>query len=152
MMTNESALQMFREYVEKTWNEGNMHVVDQFLSPSYTYHCGARPLVKTREDMKELIMGMRDANPNLRVTIDAAVANGDVAACRWTWQGTQEKEFNGIPATHRHVVVEGVSFYRMENGQVAECWEGYDMLGALQQMEIVVAPKAQQSLHGASLQ
>ncbi len=51
------------------------------------------------EGMKELIGGMRATFPDLRVTVDDMIAEGDKVVTRWTGIGTHQGEFLGLPAS-----------------------------------------------------
>jgi predicted ester cyclase len=55
------------------------------------------------------------------------IAEADLVAARVTYSGTHQGEFVGIPATGRKTTINGVDFFRMQNGRQAEHWGGPDM-------------------------
>ncbi|HWJ32200.1 MAG TPA: ester cyclase, partial [Gaiellaceae bacterium] len=81
----------------------------------------------------------RDAFPDLRLTAEQTIAQGDHVAVRWTARGTHQGELFGIPATGKEAIVTGISFDRWANGKIVESWTNWDTLGLLQQLGAVPA-------------
>lgn len=74
------------------------------------------------------------AFPDLQVTVDEIVAEGDLVAVAWTAEGTQEGEFYGIPASGRTAQWEGQDLLRFACGKIAEVWIAADALGLYMQL------------------
>ena len=53
---------------------------------------------------------------------------------RWSFRGTHEQPFQGIPATGKTVVLTGIAIWRVEDGKIVESWHEMDNLGLLQQL------------------
>jgi predicted ester cyclase len=53
------------------------------------------------------------AFPDLHVSLDEFVAEGDRVFLRSTMTGTHDDEFHGIPATGRHMATDSAEVYRM---------------------------------------
>ena len=85
------------------------------------------------EGMKEA-KGWRSAFPDLHVTPDLVIAEGDFVAVRWTARGTNTGTGNGIPATGRKVQVSGTAIFRFVDGKIAEEWTSANTLGLLKQL------------------
>jgi steroid delta-isomerase-like uncharacterized protein len=62
------------------------------------------------------------------------IASGDTVATRWVVTGSQQQELMGIPATGRTIRVEGMNFYRHNNGRVTDVWTQFDNVGLMQQL------------------
>lgn len=75
------------------------------------------------------------AFPDLRVTDQATVVHGDLAAVRWEAEGTSRRPYLGIPPTGETVRFAGVSMYRLDHGKIAEVWEARDALAIIHQMD-----------------
>ena len=58
-----------------------------------------------------------------------------------TWRGTQQAEWNGIPATGKEVTLSSSTIYRIANGKIQECWWFYDVLSVLQQLGVMRQPE-----------
>jgi predicted ester cyclase len=80
------------------------------------------------------------AFPDARITIDGAVEEGDLVSSRWTITGTHQGPFQGVPATGKRVTIPGVDMSRVVNGQVAEHWAQFDLIGVMVQIGALPPP------------
>ncbi len=71
------------------------------------------------------------------VTIDELIAEGDRVMLRWTFHGTQQGEFYGLPPTDRPVFYSGINIFRIEGGKIAEVIDIYDRLWLWQQLGVL---------------
>lgn len=67
---------------------------------------------------------MLAAFPDVTVTLQEAVAEGDRVGFRSVLQGSHLGEFLGIPPTWSQVTVTLVDVLRIEDGRIAERWAG----------------------------
>jgi steroid delta-isomerase-like uncharacterized protein len=81
------------------------------------------------------------AFPDVRLTIEDLIAEGDEVAERWTIRGTHRGDFMGVPATNKQVTVSGIDVYRYAGGKRVETWSQYDSLGMMQQLRPVAQDK-----------
>ena len=56
---------------------------------------------------------------------------------RWTTVATHEGDFGGLPATGKHVQMNGMEIFRLEDGLIVERWSNSDTLGLLQQLGVI---------------
>ncbi|MBF6331897.1 ester cyclase [Nocardia transvalensis] len=75
-----------------------------------------------------------EAFPDLHVRIDDMIAEGDRVVVRLWFTGTHDGQFQGLPATGRHVEFGAIRIYRLADGQVTETWAYQDAAGLLQQL------------------
>jgi predicted ester cyclase len=78
--------------------------------------------------------------PDLRLTVEEAVGEGDLVAQRVHFEGTHTGEFQGLPPTQRKVSFSGLELNRFVDGRVAEHWFQLDALTLLRQLGLVVVP------------
>lgn len=117
----------------QAWNEGRLEVIDEIYASTFINHyTGETPAI-----LKQKITDVRAAFPDVQVTIDAQVAEGDMVVSRWTARGTQQGPFMGAPATHKRLEQTGISMLRVENGTIVEGWSRADELGLLQQLGLL---------------
>ena len=90
--------------------------------------------------MDPFLAGFVQAFPDLQLTVEDAVAEGDLVAQRVHFEGTHTGEFQGLPPTHRKVTFSGLELNRFVDGRVAEHWFQMDPLTLLQQLGLVVVP------------
>jgi len=82
----------------------------------------------------------RNAFPDVKITIDDMVADGDIVAARWSGTATHSGDGLGFPATGKQVRLSGMTFTRIENGRLVEGWNTFDQLSMLQQLGVVNLP------------
>jgi predicted ester cyclase len=86
------------------------------------------------------LAGFVEGFPDLQITIENSVAEGDLVAQRVHFEGTHKGEFQGLPPTNRRVTFSGLELNRFVDGRVAEHWFQLDALTLLQQLGLVVVP------------
>jgi predicted ester cyclase len=74
--------------------------------------------------VKEVFARLRRAYPDLHVTIEDLVAEGDKVVSRNTVTGTHGGEYMGLPATGRSVTYNEIFIFRFKGGRLAETWGG----------------------------
>jgi SnoaL-like polyketide cyclase len=92
------------------------------------------------EGWKRFLAGFVDALPDLRLTVEDAVGEGDLVAQRIHFEGTHTGEFQGLPPTNTRVLFYGLELSRFADGRVREHWFQMDCLSLLQQLGLVVVP------------
>jgi steroid delta-isomerase-like uncharacterized protein len=92
------------------------------------------------EGWTRFLAGFVQGFPDLQITVEDAVAEGDLVAQRVHFEGTHTGEFQGLPPTHRKVDFHGLELNRFVDGRVAEHWFQLDSLTLLQQLGLTVVP------------
>ena len=119
-------------------NTGNLALLEKFVAPDYVEHSeGFRGV----EPFRQQITAFRAAFPDLHVSIDDLLIDGDRFASRTTVTGTHTGDLMGIPATGKHISVEAVDMGRIQNGQAQERWGGLYMYSLLTQLGVIPAPQ-----------
>jgi predicted ester cyclase len=110
--------------------------------PGYVAHAPAslEPAPLDSEAWTRFLADFVTGFPDLQLTIEDAVGEGDLVAQRVTFAGTHTGEFQGLPPTHRRVTFSGLELNRFADGRVVEHWFQLDALSLLQQLGLVVVP------------
>lgn len=137
-MSTEINKTLLRRFLE-IWSTGNTAAADEFVSPDLIDHTLMPGLPPGLAGFKMQVGGFRAAFPDLRVSVDDLIAQGDKAAARVTFRGTHRGDFVGIPATGNAITMGAIGILRFEGGEVVEHWATLDLLGLMQQLG--VAPK-----------
>jgi steroid delta-isomerase-like uncharacterized protein len=135
-MTNDERKETARRLIDQIWNRGDLNATDDMYSATCSFHDPNFPLRGTA-DLKTQVRELRAANEDLHVDMHEIMCDGDLMAARFTMAGTATGEFRGIPATGRSWVMSGMVMSLWEGDRIVEEWHNFDMLGALQQMELV---------------
>jgi steroid delta-isomerase-like uncharacterized protein len=129
-----------RRLLEEAFNSGNLDVVDELVAPEFVNHAAALPEPTTGiEATKASIAGYRDAFPDLRLTIEQQVAEGEFVTTRWSARGTHRGELMGMAATGKQATVTGITLDRIVDGRFVESWTNWDTLGLMQQLGVIPA-------------
>ena len=130
-----------RRVIDEAFNAGKFDALDDVVAENVVDHDPAMPpgLPEGREGLKQMIGGYRAAFPDIRITTDEVIAEGDLVAMRWTARGTHKGDLMGISPTGKQATVTGITIDRFENGVIAESWTNWDTLGLLQQLGVVPA-------------
>ena len=138
-MSTEDNKALIRRGIEEVWNRKNVAIVDEIAAADYVSH---NPAMTTHglEQYKQLVTMYLAAFPDLHLTIEDQIAEGDKVVIRWTAHGTHKGNFMGIPPTGKEAVVTGITIDRFANGKSVEAWNNSDDLGLLQQLGVIPAP------------
>src|SRR5262249_38387439 len=125
---------------EELWNEANLSVADQFFAPNYIHHDPAtQDFGRGPESERKRLNLYRSAFPDLRLTIENIISEGETVMARWSCHATHRGELNGIPATGKRIDITGVTVCRLTGGKVAEAWVQWDALGMMRQLGAIPA-------------
>jgi steroid delta-isomerase-like uncharacterized protein len=83
---------------------------------------------------------VRSVFPDLLVTVEDVVAEGDRVVTRFTARATHRGPFMGVPPTGKSITLAAVHVDRIAGGRIAERWETVDMLAVLRQLGATVTP------------
>jgi steroid delta-isomerase-like uncharacterized protein len=128
-----------RRAIEEGYNQGNLDIVDELVSSDFVAHAASEDIYGPA-GMKQYVASLREAFPDLYLTIDDQVAEGDRVVTRWTARGTHTGTFQGIPPTGKQGTMTGIDIDRVVGGKAIECWTNADYLGLLQQLSAIPAP------------
>jgi steroid delta-isomerase-like uncharacterized protein len=80
------------------------------------------PPAKLIDTFEETFSEARAAFPDLNVTVEEVMAEGDRVAARVTMRGTHRGEFQGIAPTGKRVEVRAMDMFRISDGKIVEHW------------------------------
>ena len=124
-----------RAYTEDFWNKQNIAAFEKYYTADFIVHFADGD--QNCEQYKGLCQASFTAFPDLHITTDDLVAEGDKVAKVYTANSTHKGEFMGIPATGKRIVVKGIEVFRIADGKIAELWASMDNLGMMQQLGVI---------------
>jgi len=74
------------------------------------------------------------AFPDLHVSLDELIAEGDSVFLRSTMTGTHDGEYKGLPATGRHIAAEAAEVFRIADGRFVGYWCLTNVAGIMRQL------------------
>lgn len=126
-----------RRVYEEIWNKGNLAVVDEIIADDFVFHRTGTPRLRGPEWYKGAYHFLKDAFPDLHITIEDMIAEGDRVTTRSTWRGTHKGEYMGIAPTGKQFTVTEIAIDRYKEGKIIEGWGGVDRLDLMQQLGAV---------------
>ena len=127
-----------RRLVEESFNNGNLAIIDQFVAPDLVDHDPALPAqlraLRGPDVVKRTVQMYRAAFPDVKITVDDVIADGDRVAIRWHAEGTHRGQLEGMAPTAARVTVTGIFIDQWKEGQVVESWGQWDNLGLARQL------------------
>ena len=126
---------LLARYVAEVWDAADPEAVRIFAGPGYRRHTSGSSEPLGVDAQVQRLVALRTAFPDITLTIDDVVAEGDRVAFRGTLRGTHRGEFLGVPATGRTVAVAIMDIIRVEGGLIAEHWGGPDLFDLARQLE-----------------
>ena len=140
-MSTEENKAIVRRVNDEVWNQGQLDVIDELIADDFVATIvGAPEQIRGPQGFREFVVMYRTAFPDLRITVDEQVAEGETVVTRWTANGTNEGELMGIPATGKQATTAGININRISGGKLVEGWGLFDQLGLLQQIGAVPVP------------
>jgi len=124
---------------EEIFNQGRYETIDELMAPGAVIRgagLGTKP-ARCVSDLKEEVAMLRAVFPDLRLTVDEIVCEGDMVAMRVTATGTHSGEGLGITPTGRRLEIHGMSMGRWQDGQLVEGWNQYDFLTLYRELGVL---------------
>ena len=138
-MSQEQMKGAFRRVIEEGYTKGNLRVLDEVFAPGFVEH-QAGILPPNVYGVKGSIAFLRAAFPDLRLTIEELMANGDRTWARITARGTHQGTFMGAPPTGKPFAITVMDECRFENGRIVEHWGVADQLALMAQIGALPRP------------
>ena len=126
-----------RRLIEDHWTGKNAALVGEVFAPTTSLQTPDGVLTGL-EGASFLLQAYTTAFPDFQIVIDDLIAEGDEVAARWTFTGTHDGPFAGIPASGKPVnAPNGIGIFRLADGKVTAghfAWNTYlilQQIGAL---------------------
>jgi steroid delta-isomerase-like uncharacterized protein len=135
----DDAKALVRAYYETVYNARDLEAIGRYLAPGFVSAGpgGARMDHATHE---RTLAASLAAMPDLRLTIEEQVAEGDTVVTRWSASGTQAGPMFGIPPTGRRVTASAIHIHHLADGSIVDQWEVFDTFGVLRQLGVLPTP------------
>jgi len=117
------------------WNDGEYDLADELFHPGSVTPDAAQ-LPTGPEGCKQVARTFRAAFPDFHMTVEDAVAEGDLVVCRFRQTGTHLGELFGIAPTGRAVDFGEIALCQFAGGQIVATWFQTDMLGLMSQLGV----------------
>jgi predicted SnoaL-like aldol condensation-catalyzing enzyme len=115
---------------EDLYNQGNVDAADEIVTADFTWYAPPQTVFLTGvATLKQQAADLQTIWPDMVITTEDVIAEGDRVVNRWTLRATATTE-SGIAFP---IVYTGIDIFRVEDGKLAELWQSTDDLGLEQQ-------------------
>jgi steroid delta-isomerase-like uncharacterized protein len=126
-----------KAFARRSWeivNQRDPDLIEEFYLPDFVWHEPDQD-IRGYEQAKQFVSSFFEAFPDITISVDDVIAEGDQAVTRYTIRGTHQGETEEFgPPTEKQMELEGITIHRFEDGKIVEEWERYDNLSVLQQL------------------
>lgn len=134
---NKATFARFQEAMSSGDWEVMSNTIDELVKPDAVIRTPLPSEATGAALLKEVFATLHRAYPDLRITIEDQIAEGDKVAIRNTVRGTHLGEYMGVPPTGKSVTYNEIFIARFEDGRVAETWGVVDVLSQMRQLGVL---------------
>jgi len=132
-----TATTVAHRWFEEVWNQKREAAIDELMAADAMVHGITDPdgnQVRGPAAFKPVFRHFCAAFPDIRITVEDAVVDGDKVAVRCSVTGTHSGPGVVASPTNKPISFTGMCFVRIENGRIAEGWNNFDFLAMYQQL------------------
>ena len=123
-----------RRFIEEGLNKGDAAVLAEVRSPEIVWHGGVLGEASGVAELRDHLVAVHDAFPDLQARIEELLAEGDLVVARTTVSGTHSGPLFGVAATGIRTTWTAIAMYRFRDGKIVEQWLNEDWAAALRQV------------------
>jgi len=132
-----------RRYYDEILNQGKKEVIDELMSQDFlfTISTQSEPF-HGPQGFKQMVDYIHTAWPDVHITVEHLLADGDTVVGHWTGSGTHRgimynTVMGDIPPTNRRFTIDGMTWLTIRNGKIVESLANEDTLGMLLQLGVL---------------
>jgi steroid delta-isomerase-like uncharacterized protein len=131
---------LIKRWFEEVWNQGNEKTIDELLVDDIVIHGlldGSGNPVSGLQGFRDIHTQFRGALPDIKVSVDDVIAEGDKVVARCSVRGTHTGDHFGFAATNAPVQFGGVAIVQIKYGKFVEAWNYFDFLEMRKQLGVL---------------
>lgn len=133
-MPTEESKKIMSYFIEEVINNKNVKAVDDIVAENFIEEVPFPGQGPGREGLKVALNALFTGFPDMKWTVHEQIAEGEKVVTRFSWTGTHQGEFMGIPATNKRVETWGIVIDVVRNRLFSESRILMDNIGLLQQL------------------
>lgn len=129
-------------WFNEVWNKGRAKAIDEMLAPDVVIHGLTDEHgneIHSAAMFKLFFRSFRGAFPDIHITIEDTLTEGDRIAARCSVRGTHKGEGLGFAPTNQPIYFTGVCITRVVDGKIVESWNHFDFLTMYQQLGVIAS-------------
>ena len=128
------------KWFEEVWNKQREEAIDEMMHEdciAFGLNDGEGNPLRGPAGFKTLFRAFTEAFPDIHVTVEETVSEGDRIAARCTVTGTHRGEGIGVAATDKEIEFTGLVLIRVKDGKFIEGWNQFDFMNMYQQLGVL---------------
>jgi steroid delta-isomerase-like uncharacterized protein len=129
--------ELVRNWFERVWNQQSTAAIDEMYVSDGRAHGfpQADSVLVGPDEFKTIHRNFCESFPDIHVTVEDVIAEGDKVAARWSGTMTHLGDSLGIKATNRKVTLTGATIVIIKDGMISEGWNFMDMGGLVAKLQ-----------------
>lgn len=119
------------QWFEEVWNKRREDAIDEMFAEDGIANglndADGNPL-RGPEGFKQLHRAFLAAYPDLQITVEDTVTEGDKIAARCTVKATHAGEGLGVAPTNQPIEFTGLTIVKIKDGKIVEAWNEFDFM------------------------
>lgn len=136
-MTARENATLVRRWFDQVWNKRSDATVHELLDSAAIGHLEGLVTHNVAEFFAARSI-LLDAFPDLQVSVEGILAEGDQVAVRWSAEGTHRGQLLSIPATGQPVTLRGMTWLRLSDGRIVEGWDAWNQGRLMNELQAAV--------------
>jgi predicted ester cyclase len=129
---------IIRRFVEEIENTGDVSNIWKFISEDYVeVYEGVHHKIGIKGAIDH-VLGVREVFPDLRMTIQNQISEGEWVATVYSVTGTFKNEWFGMKPTGKAITFFGVNMDRLKNGKIIEHGGAVNLLDPLLNEKVII--------------
>lgn len=130
---NRAVAEKMRQLFAEALGQGRLELIDSLFSPDFIDH-STPDQEPGYAGVKAYFSAIRDGFPDIQVSIDDLIVQGEKVALRTTWRGTHLGIYEGVSPTGQSTARTLIQIFRIVDNLITEEWnEGPGMLDGFQE-------------------
>jgi steroid delta-isomerase-like uncharacterized protein len=113
--------------------------IDELVEPDVLIHMPMPIQATGAQALKQVWAMLLRGLPDVHVTVEDLIAEGDKVVNRNTVTGTHQGEYMGLPPTGKSITYNEIFIFRFTNGRIAEMWGVVDVFSQMKQLGVIAA-------------
>ncbi len=133
----------FRRFHDAFASSGDAQFISttiaEIAEPDVLIHIPSGQAATGTQALKEVFARVHRVFPDIHVTVEDMIEEGDKVVGRHTVTGTHQGEYMGLPPTGKSVTYNEIIIFRSVNGRIAETWGVVDVFSQMKQLGMIPA-------------
>ena len=134
---SEENKELLRRWFEEVWNNGRSEAIEELFAEDGVAHGLGNVTgneLRGPQDFRPFHQNFREAFPNIYVSVEDMIAEGDKVVARCLVRGRHLGDSLGFAATEKPVEFTGIAIVRIKDGKIVEAWNNFDFMSLYQQL------------------